>query len=236
MKPTIYECVEPGIISEKDACWPSSFAIVKKYPILYAEHLKWFKKHISKHISGLPFDNTPDKFYRGADREGTSVYGLYNSEFRSKRSALEEQTITRLLENDNELSIVADEADAVLLHGLLQKRNEYELIYARPVGSSDDYPENYHFMGYDICYPVDCSGGFSIICDCLFICKWHGCDTDGTRFIEDFNKLNEYGLFDTVDDAYRYMVKYLNEDWSEKGRYCIYEIREKEGTGIGSMD
>ena len=91
-------------------------------------------------------------------------------------------------------------------------------------------------MGYDICYPVDCSGGFSIICDCMFICKWHGCDTDGTRFIEDFNKLNEYGLFDTVDDAYRYMVKYLNEDWSEKGRYCIYEIREKEGTGIGSMD
>lgn len=54
MKPTIYECVEPGIISEKDACWPSSFAIVKKYPILYAEHLKWFKKHISKHIYGLP--------------------------------------------------------------------------------------------------------------------------------------------------------------------------------------
>ena len=35
---------------------------------------------------------------------------------------------------------------------------------------------------------------------------------------------NENGLFDCFEDAYAYMMKYLNEDWTETGEYGIFEI------------
>lgn len=81
---------------------------------------------------------------------------------------------------------------------------------------------------YDVAYPPDCSGGFSIICDCMFICKWHGCDSEGTLFSKDFGKLNENGLFDCAEDAYIYMVRYLGEDWSERGEFGIFEVYIKQ--------
>ena len=59
------------------------------------------------------------------------------------------------------------------------------------------------------------------------ICRWHGCDEEGTLFLEDFNKLNENGLFDHWQDAYDYLVKYLSEDWTERGTFGIYEVYRK---------
>ena len=90
-------------------------------------------------------------------------------------------------------------------------------------------PEGYEFIGYDISYPCDYSGSFSIICDCMFICRWHGCDKEGILFLPEFSKLNANGLFDDWQSAYDYMVKYLSEDWTERGEYCILEIFKKLG-------
>ena len=107
---------------------------------------------------------------------------------------------------------------------LCQTYEDYELIWVRNSGTVCDVPDGYDFIGYDISYPCDYSGSFSIICDCMFICRWHGCDIEGTLFLPEFNKLNANGLFNDWQSAYDYMVKYLNEDWTERGEYCILEI------------
>ena len=113
--------------------------------------------------------------------------------------------------------------------GMLSNADDYEVIHFRAVGCDEVYPRDYAFLGYDVGYPASNTEAYSIICDCMFICRWHGCDEEGTLFVDDFSKLNENGLFDSSNDAYNYMVKYLNEDWSEKGDYYIYEVRRKNG-------
>lgn len=107
---------------------------------------------------------------------------------------------------------------------LFKKSDNFELIWVRNSGLNSNVPDGYDFIGYDISYPCDYSGSFSIICDCMFICRWHGCDEEGTLFLPDFKKLNANGLFNDWQSAYDYMVKYLNEDWTERGVYCILEI------------
>lgn len=110
---------------------------------------------------------------------------------------------------------------------LCKNNDDYELMFVRLSGSDDKIPDGYRFIGYDIAYPPKSDGGFSIICDCMFICRWHGCDYEGTEFTADFSVLNNNGLFSMWQDAYNYMVHYLNQEWSERGIFGIYEIYEK---------
>ena len=123
--------------------------------------------------------------------------------------------------------LMKTESTALQFISLFKESEDFELSWVRNSGTKCDIPEGYDFIGYDISYPCDYAGSFSIICDCMFICRWHGCDKEGKLFLPDFNKLNESGLFDDWQSAYDYMVKYISEDWTERGNYCIFEIFKK---------
>lgn len=227
MQKTLYTCDDTGLIFEQCYCYPAAFCVLRKYELIYKENLPRFS--CPRQIYALPFGEKPFKVYLGTDREGASEYSLG---IRSDLTDGERALLERMREQSGELgAMLRSEADAELFHGMLEATDEYELIHARCAGSDEPYPEDYAFLGYDVSYPVDCGGAFSIICDCMFICRWHGCDDEGTLFQEDFDKLNENGLFSSFDDAYAYMVKYLNEDWSERGDYSIFEIRGKTAKG-----
>lgn len=44
------------------------------------------------------------------------------------------------------------------------------------------------------------------------------------KSLRKFNSLNKNGLFDRKEDAVNYLVNYLNQEWSERGDFCIHEI------------
>lgn len=220
MKKIFYECEETGIIAEKEYIYHAQFSTVKKYPVLYREAMTRFMTD-PRDIYGVPFPGKAPRTYLGTDREGLDVYDQY----RQNLTGEEAQLIKKLQKNHfvAEEMMRCEESAKTFLK-LFAYADDYELIWTRLSGSDEAIPDGYRFLGYDISYPVDCGSSFSIICDCMFICRWHGCDEEGTLFLEDFNKLNENGLFDRWQDAYDYMVKYLNEDWTERGTYGIYEV------------
>jgi len=206
-KSTLYCCEETGVVKEKLVDSFSMFITATPYEILYKSHLSRFKKH-PLNIYGLPFHEEPQKIYQGVDREGIGQFdqkGNYVS--------------------DEDLKTEIDLLEYMSANNINKKM---DVLWIRSYGDSTDCPQHYEFLGYDISYEPSISGTFSIICDCLFICRWHGCDPEGTLFVDDFNKLNENGLFSNSDDAYQYMVRYLKQDWTERGEYYILEVFGKK--------
>ncbi|NLB62403.1 MAG: hypothetical protein GX802_08350 [Clostridiales bacterium] len=218
-----YECYNTGIIVERIRNFPSQFSIVRKYDVAYKEELPRFRKS-PLHIYGLPFFDEPEHVYLGLDRRGPSIFELRKAVFNDNQKTLREKIEKGVFFNEP----IIDETDANAYLNSLQSKAVYELVWAKNSGSIEKAPSGYGFLGFDITYAPEYDGAFSIICDCMFICKWHGCDAEGTLFAEDFAKLNKNGLFHDCQSAYDYMVKYLNEDWSESGNYGIFEIYGKE--------
>lgn len=218
--PTLYECNDTGIITETECTCSSQFLVAKKYSVLYREELPRFRKS-PLNIYGLPFFKTAKHVYHGIGR-AEWLFCVGQKWFLSK----EQKALVKALEKADwdESEILQDAESAECYRSMYKHAENYELIWARISGADERIPSGYRFLGYDISYPIDCGGAFSIICDCMFICRWRGCDEEGTLFLEDFNKLNENGLFDRWQDAYDYMVKYLNEDWTERDTYGIYEV------------
>lgn len=204
MNTVYYECYETGAITEIHdyPAVQSLFCTEKIYGKLYAEELPRFMKNPAN-IYALPYHENPEKIYCGAGRMGIGEI------------------------SDIEESVMFSEQEMLDYMKLCENHGDYELIFVRLNGSDSEIPQGYAFIGYDIAYPPEADGGFSIICDCMFICKWHGCDCEGTEFAEDFARLNSSGLFSSHQDAYNYMVHYLNQSWSERGVFGIYEIYSK---------
>ena len=218
---TLYECYETGIICEKSCLFPARFSTVKKYDFLYQEELPHFLK-MPLHIYGLPYSDKPEKMYLGLGRMGLTTPP---DKLKLVPTDKQKELISKIKETSSyEEELMIDETDANMYLGLFQDGNNHELIWSRISGSTEIIPIGYRFLGYDVSYPPYCDGAYSIICDCMFICKWHGCDEEGKLFAEDFEKLNDNGLFPDWQSAYHYMVKCLNEDWTERGEYGIFEI------------
>lgn len=79
------------------------------------------------------------------------------------------------------------------------------------------------FLGYDVSYPLD-GNGFYAICDCMFLCRWHGCDESDTEFLSEFGKLNVNGLFNSKEEVTQYLQHYLSQERAETGEFCIVKI------------
>ena len=77
--------------------------------------------------------------------------------------------------------------------------------------SGESIPQGLDFLGYDACYTPD-SDGFSAICDCMFLCRWHGCDETGMAFADDFGRLNTHGLFRSKRETEDYLCRYLMQE------------------------
>ncbi len=223
MKKVLFDCYDTGVIVERAWDYAPQFATVKKYDILYREELPRFLEQPFR-AYGLPLAPAPQAWYSGAGRMGLDPYDTPRNDLSDAQRELLQCT-RRDDAAANQLMANEDSAQEYL--HLFHDAKDYELIWIKPAGSNVPAPATYQLAGYDICYPPNYAGGFSIICDCMFICHWHGCDEDGTLFTKDFAKLNANGLFSNWNDAYRYMVKYLNEEWSERGTYGIFEIYTK---------
>jgi hypothetical protein len=83
-------------------------------------------------------------------------------------------------------------------------------------------------LGYEpsAFYPGYCE---SPIADWLFFNNWPEHDEDGRQFKAYHAKLNRWGLFDSPNDAERFLEAYLTflpPDWDEHGYgYHIVEVR-----------
>ncbi len=177
---------------------PAQFCIVRKYEDLYAEALPRFTK--SKRTPyALPAANKAMHTYCGIDRDPLK-YTPDDFHMYSYRDAL--------------------------THFNTLSKPDAELIFIRAVGCDAPIPEGMFLLGYDAAWTfgLGICDGFSAICDCMFLCRWHGCDKEGTEFSDDFRLLNSHGLFSCTAHAEKYLLHYLNQDWSEEGEYCIYEI------------
>lgn len=226
IRPVYFESYEQGGIEEVPFDYPARFAIVKRYPLLFAAYREE-RKNI-RPFYGHPYAEQIQKPYYGTDR-GSDRFrrDLSPENHRKPRNASEETLLSRMREETISNPALPFEADAEKAFGMLCRPEEYEILHVRLAGTDDAVPADWAFLGYDVCYTILCSGAFSIVCDCLFLTLWHGCDSEGTLFAEDYGKLNENGLFDRWDDAYAYLKKYRSEDWSEMGQFAIYEIRRK---------
>ena len=245
----IYNCEQNKInISEPDDYYnyyiESGFLLLKKYEIVYAQNLERFKKYDSKTYAH-PFEDKPIYFYRGTDREGPGDFVFkdnlsfeeleivdffinkelfckteckYKKECEEYQLEYDDSCLTRL-------NIILDEEYVKKLKSTLKNSDDYEIVFVKAADTETDIPKGYKFAGFDISYSrIDLQGMFSIICDCLFIPMWHGCDENGTAFMEFFNKLNKNGLFNDRNTAFEYLKYYNSFDWAETGNYAIYEI------------
>ena len=223
IRPVVFTSYDQGELEEDSKGWPACFSIVKKYPLLYEAYRK--ERQRIRPFYGHPYTEQLQKPYYGTDRSGRC---LFRDELRDPVGFREKRLLFRLRNETVFKPGLVSELDAKRYLGMQMHPEEFEIIHVKLAGTDDAYPEAYEFLGYDISYTVGCDGAFSIICDCLFLPQWHGCDLEGTLFSEDFEKLNENGLFSDWDDAYAYLVKYRNEDWSEMGQFAIYEVRRKK--------
>jgi len=210
---TLYVCNETNIITEEQYCGvEAGFCIVGKFMDEYKKELPRFNKVAGVKPYGLPYGKTPRKEYLGI---GTSPHGY-------KHYAYEKHTYPELSED-----YPGTEIEAMKFAKIFYSKKHCDVVWFRVAGSAAVFPDGYHSCGYDIVYPPAIHGAFSIINDCMFIVKWHGCDAEGTAFLEYYRQLNENGLFDNAKTAINYMKHYLSFDWSERGEYCICEIFRK---------
>ncbi len=197
---TVYNCETPGNIvpiymTQEDARFAfSQFFIVEKYEYLYQQEKSRFGVNTPYALPGIEKAMKP---YYGFDRNPAK----------------------HTPDNSEQLSF-SGFSD---IFNTISKKENCEIIYVKIVDSEDSKPEGMSFLGYDVCYPPDCNG-FSAICDCMFLCRWHGCDENGTEFKKEFEMLNENGLFRNKEDAIHYLYHYLSQDWAEMGEFCILEI------------
>ncbi len=223
IRPVYFESYEQGEIEEVPFDFPARFAIVKRYPQLFRAYRAERQK--IRPFYGHPYTDRIVKPYCGTDREGFDFYSGNN--LREPRNASEETLLSRMRNEGIADPALKTEADAETAFGMLRRPEDFEILHVRLAGTDDAYPADWEFLGYDVGYTVLCTGAFSIVGDCLFLPTWHGCDDEGTLFSEDYGRLNENGLFSDWDDAYAYLVKYRNEDWSEMGQFSICEVRHK---------
>ena len=206
----LYCCYDTNEITENQYCdVASGFCIVEKYEYAYQRELPRFQNIdppvIGFPFYGIPFEDIPRSLYLGIGNKSVSEDNCYFCQ----------EDFPETEEEANEIRRLFFESDRC------------DIVWFKICGSDSTVPSGYNFCGCDITYVPDLDGAFSIINDCMFICKWHGCDENGTEFSSFFESLNEKGLFRDADTALAYMKHYLSFDWTERGEYCVCEIYRK---------
>ena len=204
----LFSCNEINVIEEKayDGI-EAGFCIVEKYEYVYKKELPRFNKVPGTKPYGLPYEDIPKKKYLGI---GNISYERIPQSFDFYID-----------------SCLKAESEVIQIRKTLFSEKTCDIVWFRINGSNACIPDGYTACGYDVTYEPDINGAFSIINDCMFICKWHGCDEEGIAFLDFFLTLNQNGLFDKAETAIQYMKHYLSFEWAERGDYCICEIFRK---------
>ena len=205
----LFSCNETNVITEEPYEEISAgFCIVEQYDYVYQKELPRFNKVPGIKPYGLPYGDQPKKKY----------FGIGNLSFE------------KVAQNYNFYldSCLKAENEVIEIRNTLFSEEHCDVVWFRVYGSDAVAPQGYKSCGYDVTYVPDLNGAFSIINDCMFICRWHGCDDEGTAFQSYFEALNDNGLFNDVETAISYMKYYLSFEWSERGEFCICEIFRKQ--------
>lgn len=119
--------------------------------------------------------------------------------------------------------------DALSVFLLLSMLELWELIHVTIVGGRPEVSLEGEFFGYDVAY----FGGdhYSAVANCMFFPSWVGTDEEGQRYHECYESLNSHGLFDSADDAMRFLNLYRAVT-SDTGEYLeILRIDSPEIAG-----
>lgn len=171
------------------------------------------------------------KKYRGIDR--APLIAWPSSQFPDETwMGREEPEASQALE-DLETAKKADDGfvfsilDARRVYSLLQDPDRWELIWACNSATAFDRNGVGATLGFEPTWFV--GDRFSAVCDCMCFPRWHGTDKEGVLFAEHYSRLNEHALFDSADEAMKFLEFYLSFDWTETGDYVIAEICLPEG-------
>ncbi len=213
----------------------SGFLIVKRFETLYTEFLSAPKFRPVLELGGiyaLPrSDVGPERAsvqYRGLDRDALSPYDNKEGRLAEIRMAELQGPVSNEPYGSLDVGVedfLQSERDAREVLGWADEETpgEYEIVWARLVGTQSDHPDGYDLLGYEPTYFV--SDHFSVICDCMCFPRWHGTDNEGELFRPWFDRLNKNGLFDAPDVAEEFLKYYLSFDWTEHvGDYFITEV------------
>jgi hypothetical protein len=77
------------------------------------------------------------------------------------------------------------------------------------------------FLGYDIG-----NVGYSVIHDAILFPMWHPIDLDDIEAIKRLGRLNESGLFSSLEEAIEFLSFYNSRHWAEKGDFEIWMIKQ----------
>src|SRR6185295_10537326 len=100
--------------------------------------------------------------------------------------------------------------DAEEVWRLLEKPEDYEIVYVERTHFTSEYDE----LGYDVGY----WGGdhFSLIADAAVMPRWHPPDEDDfLHLAERLRSLNEHALFATPAEAAAFRKYYKSRSWAE---------------------
>lgn len=106
---------------------------------------------------------------------------------------------------------------------MVERPARWEVIWAAAIDTGSVGPASSERLGYDVSYLPH--SFFSVISDSMVFPRWHGTDREGVLFREHHDRLNQHALFDSPEDAQRFLDFYLAQDWTERGVFWIVEVR-----------
>lgn len=195
----------------------AGYLIVKTYPKLFNEFK--MQLNLTHDLYAFPrIDKDPEQNsiqYRGLDRDALTENEYSNNLAEIRLDELEK--INKCYHGLIEQFEYAQDA-----FNYLENKDSYEIIWARIADQTRTPHPGFTPIGFEPSYFV--GDHFAAQCDCMLFPRWHGTDKEGTLFLEHFNKLNHYGLFNSPQEAQSFLDYYLSFDWTETGDYFIAEV------------
>jgi hypothetical protein len=196
------------------------FLLVEKYESLYERYKERYK--ITYDWYSIPrIDRNPTQNrikYRGIDRD------CIQANKNSKRN-LAEIRLSEIAFRDM-YDVEEDFLDYNMLNDvyswLENDKGKYEAIFVKKDAVECTIPDNYVRIGFESSYFT--SDHFSVSCDCMIFPRWHGTDKEGILFLDYYQKLNKYGLFENIETTEEFLKYYLSFDWTERGDFYTTEI------------
>ncbi len=159
----------------------------------------------SQRVYAIPINGEPpssaSKRYRGVDRRPLSAVprqmrgefpnNLVEPEAQDRLNRLEERGVAK----DD---LIRDLVSAQWVMSAVQDQKSYEVIGVRRLREKTEV-DTPRLFGWDVAY-LD-GDHYSAIANCMFFPSWGGTDEAGATYSVPFNRLNEHGLFSSIDDA-----------------------------------
>lgn len=228
----------------------SGYAIIRKMKIEHEEYFKHFVDHVDTEylsklrecfsflnpISYRGFARLMFQSYPSLDKKLIDIYKKGGLDMDSNASArrrfcefTEEKRKSSYDLNFDEDYLLDKAEQALEVFSLLDKKDNYEIIHIQ----KEVYTQTPQILGYDIGVWL---GDLSLICDCVVIPRWHPPDlSDFEDVIIHFKKLNNYLLFDNIEDAKNFRSFYKSRSWAEtedyEGQFSIIQIDEVKISG-----